>query len=117
MQNTTAYSRGDVVLVDFVFAEETGSKRRPVLLLSSERYMQGRQEAVVSAITSNTRRILVGDYLMADWEEAGLIYPSVATGILRTIKQSMIDRKMGAVSIRDLAEIESNLEQILELNR
>ncbi len=117
MQNTTAYSRGDVVLVDFVFAEETGSKRRPVLLLSSERYMQGRQEVVVSAITSNTRRILVGDYLMADWEEAGLIYPSVATGILRTIKQSMIDRKMGAVSIRDLAEIESNLEQILELNR
>jgi len=117
MQNTTAYSRGDVVLVDFVFAEETGSKRRPVLLLSSERYMQGRQEVVVSAITSNTRRILVGDYLMADWEEAGLIYPSVATGILRTIKQSMIDRKMGAVSIRDLVEIESNLEQILELNR
>jgi len=117
MQNTTAYSRGDVVLVDFVFAEETGSKRRPVLLLSSERYMQGRQEVVVSAITSDTRRILVGDYLMADWEEAGLIYPSVATGILRTIKQSMIDRKMGAVSIRDLAEIESNLEQILELNR
>ncbi len=117
MQNTTVYSRGDVVLVDFVFAEETGSKRRPVLLLSSERYMQGRQEVVVSAITSNTRRILVGDYLMADWEEAGLIYPSVATGILRTIKQSMIDRKMGAVSIRDLAEIESNLEQILELNR
>ena len=117
MQNTTAYSRGDVVLVDFVFAEETGSKRRPVLLLSSERYMQGRQEVVVSAITSNTRRILVGDYLMADWEEAGLIYPSVATGILRTIKQSMIDRKMGAVSLRDLAEIESNLEQILELNR
>ena len=116
MQNTTAYSRGDVVLVDFVFAEETGSKRRPVLLLSSEQYMQGRQEVVVSAITSNTRRILVGDYLMADWEEAGLIYPSVATGILRTIKQSMIDRKMGIVSPRDLAEIESNLEQILELN-
>ena len=46
MQNTTAYSRGDVVLVDFVFAEETGSKRRPVLLLSSEQYMQGRQEVV-----------------------------------------------------------------------
>ena len=105
-----------MVLVNFVFAEETGSKRRPVLLLSSDQYMNGRQEAVVSAITSNTRRILVGDYLMADWEDAGLIYPSVATGILRTIKQSMIDRKMGVVSRRDLAEIESNLEQILELN-
>ncbi len=115
MQSTTSYNRGDVVLVNFVFAEETGSKRRPVLLLSSDQYMKGRQEVVVSAITSNTRRILVGDYLMADWEEAGLLFPSVVTGIIRTIKQSMINRKMGAVSTGDFAEIESNLRQTLEL--
>ena len=113
---TTSYKRGDIVLVDFVFSEETGSKRRPVLLLSSDRYMEGRQEVVVSAITSNTGRILVGDHLMADWEEAGLLFPSVVTGILRTIKQSMIDRKMGEVSEGDLAEIKSKLKQILELD-
>ena len=106
----------DIVLVNFVFAKETGSKRRPVLLLSSDEYMEGRQEAVVSAITSNTRRILPGDYLMVGWEDCGLIFPSVVTGSLRTIKQSMIERKMGEISPRDLAEIESNLTQILELN-
>jgi mRNA interferase MazF len=113
---TTDYRRGDIVLVKFVFASETGSKRRPVLLLSSEEYMEGRQEVIVSAITSNTRRLLPGDHLMDDWEEAGLIFPSVNTGIVRTIKQSMIERKMGVVSQRDLAEIEANLTQILELN-
>ena len=110
------YSRGDVVLVNFVFSEETGSKRRPVLLISSDQYMRGRQEVIVSAITSNTRRLLTGDHLMIDWEEAGLLFPSVTTGILRTIKQSMIERKMGAVSRRDLTGIESNLTQILELH-
>jgi hypothetical protein len=78
--------------------------------------MEGRQEAVVSAITSNTRRILTGDYLMVDWEDSGLIFPSIVTGVLRTIKQSMIERKMGEISPRDLAEIESNLTQILELH-
>ncbi|HIN35431.1 MAG TPA: type II toxin-antitoxin system PemK/MazF family toxin [Dehalococcoidia bacterium] len=113
---TTDYRRVDIVLVNFVSAEETGSKRRPVLLLSPDEYMEGRQEAVVSAITSNTRRILTGDYLMVGWEDSGLIFPSVVTGILRTIKQSMIERKMGEISPRDLAEIESNLTQILELN-
>ena len=86
------------------------------MFLSSDEYMEGRQEAVVSAITSNTRRILTGDYLMVDWEDSGLIFPSVVTGILRTIKQSMIERKMGEISPRDLAEIESNLTQILELH-
>ena len=116
MQSTIVYSRGDVVLVNFVFAEETGSKRRPVLLLSSDRYMHGRQEVVVSAITSNTRRLLTGDHLMFDWEEAGLLFPSVTTGILRTIKQSMIELRMGVVSKRDLTEVESNLIQILALN-
>jgi mRNA-degrading endonuclease toxin of MazEF toxin-antitoxin module len=86
------------------------------LFLSSDEYTEGRQEAVVSAITSNTRRILTGDYLMVDWEDSGLILPSIVTGVLRTIKQSMIERKMGEISPRDLAEIESNLTQILELN-
>jgi mRNA-degrading endonuclease toxin of MazEF toxin-antitoxin module len=86
------------------------------LFLSSDEYTEDRQEAVVSAITSNTRRILTGDYLMVDWEDSGLIFPSIVTGVLRTIKQSMIERKMGEISPRDLAEIESNLTQILELN-
>ena len=53
---------------------------------------------------------------MVGWKDSGLIFPSVVTGILRTIKQSMIERKMGEISPCDLAEIESNLTQILELN-
>lgn len=113
---TTDFKRGDIVLVNFVFSDETASKRRPVLLLSSERYMEGRQEVIVAAITSNTRRLLEGDHLMFDWEEAGLLFPSVTTGIVRTIKQNMIERKMGVVSTNDLVEIEFKLSQILELN-
>ena len=113
---TTGYKRGDIVLVNFLFSDETASKRRPVLLLSSERYVEGRQEVIIAAITSNTRRLLEGDYLMTDWEEAGLLFPSVTTGIVRTIKQNMVERKMGVVSQRDLSEIEFNLSQILELN-
>ena len=75
------FSRQDVVLADFLFSEETGSKRRPVLVLSSPEYHRGRQEAVVATITSNTRRILPGDHLMDDWEHAGLLLPSVFTGM------------------------------------
>ena len=72
---TTEYKRGDIVLVNFAFAEETGSKRRPVLILSSNCYMEERQDVIVSAITSNTLRLLVGDHLMFDWEAADLLFP------------------------------------------
>ena len=108
-QSTIKYSRGDVVLISFVFADETGAKQRPAVIISSNTYHQQRQEAIISAITSRTNRILVGDHLINNWQEAGLLFPSVATGIIRTIKQSMIIRKLGKVSRDDLKGIDKQL--------
>ena len=112
----TLYNRGDVVLIGFVFADETGAKQRPAVIISSDAYHQQRQEAIISAITSNTDRILVGDCLIDYWQEAGLLFPSVATGIIRTIKQSMITRKLGAMSQSDLKEVNKQLSIALGLN-
>jgi len=105
----TSYSRGDVVLVSFVFADETGAKQRPAVIISSDTYHQQRQEAIISAITSKVDRMLVGDYLINNWRESGLLFPSVATEITRTIKQSMIVRKLGRISQDDLKEIDKQL--------
>ena len=111
----TVYNRGDVVLISFIFADETGAKQRPAVIISSDTYHQQRQEAIISAITSKTDRILVGDYLINYWQEAGLLFPSVATGIIRTIKQSMITRKLGRMSQNDLKEIDEQLSIALGL--
>lgn len=105
----TNYSRGDVVLVSFVFADETGAKQRPAVIISSDIYHQQRQEAIISAITSRVGRILVGDHAINHWREAGLLFPSVATGISRTIKQSMVVRRLGRISADDLKEIDRQL--------
>ena len=58
----TAYSRGDVVPVGFVFAEESRKKFRPAVVVSTPAYHRARQEVVVVAITSNIRRRLFGDH-------------------------------------------------------
>src|SRR5436189_6014205 len=89
---TTSFSRGDIVLVPFVFAEETGRKIRPVVVISSAGYNRSRHDLIVAAITSNMRRRLFGDYIVADWTSAGLLLPSIVTGIFRTIKQTMVER-------------------------
>jgi len=81
----TVYSRGDEVLVGFVFSDESGKKMRQAVVISSNAHHRARQEAVVAAITSNVRRRLFGDHLITNWKEAGLLFPSVATGILQTI--------------------------------
>src|SRR5437867_7923791 len=111
----TACSRGDVVLVGFVFSDQSGKKLRPSVVVSSSAYHRARQEVIVAAITSNVRRRLFGDHLIADWKKAGLLFPSVTTGILRTIKQTMIDRRLGAMTMPDLDSVELQLRRSLDL--
>lgn len=115
MQPTTTYRRGDVVLVNFLFSDGAGAKRRPAVLVSAHAYQRGRREVIAAAVTSNTDRILAGDSLLADWQEAGLLFPSVATGVIRTIKQSMITRTLGSLSHRDMDAIDQRLRLILDL--
>ncbi len=111
----TNYKRRDVVLVNFLFADQAGVKRRPAVIVSSDAYHQGRQETIIAAITSNINRVLPGDHLIQDWHGAGLLYPSVATGIIRTIKQEMIARKLGTMPLDDMKAIEDKLRLSLGL--
>ena len=111
----TDYEQGDVVLVHFIFTDETEAKRRPAVILSINDYHQDRQEAILAAITSNVDRLLVGDHLIAGWQEAGLLFPSVATGIIRTIKQAMIERRLGVMPPADMQAIRDKLRQVLGL--
>jgi len=111
----TAYKRGDVVLVGFVFSDESGKKLRPALVISSAAYNRGRKEVVVAAITSNVRRRLFGDHLIGDWKGAGLLFPSVATGILRTATREMLDRKLGVMAKVDMDAVDTGLRRSLAL--
>jgi mRNA interferase MazF len=111
----TSFSRGDVVLVRFVFADGKGAKQRPGLIISSDRYHQARREAILAAITSNIGRLLLGDYKIKAWRESGLLYPSVVTGIVRTIKRDMIATKMGELPAPELQVVEDKLRQIMNL--
>ncbi len=78
------------MLVGFVFSDESGGKLRPALVVSSQRYHEARQEVITAAIPSNAGRLLFGDRAIGAWREAGLRFPSVVTGIVRTVKASMI---------------------------
>lgn len=111
----TSCEQGEVVLVRFVFTDGTGAKRRPAVIVSTGDYQRGRQEAIIAAITSNVDRLLVGDHLIASWREAGLLFPSVATGVIRTIKQAMIERRLGVMSPEDMQAIREKLQQVLGL--
>ena len=112
----TTCKRGDVVFVPFMFTDRPVAKKRPALVVSSDDYHRGRREAIVAAITSRVRRpLLVGDCLIEGWETCGLTKPSVATGIIRTVKAGMIVRVLGSMPERDLAAYQRALSGALGL--
>lgn len=100
-------------MVDFGFTEGAGSKKRPALIISSDGYHKNRQEIIIAAITSNTERVLFGDTKISEWQNAGLLYPSLVTAIIRTIKNSLILRKLGILSKSDFQEVEASIRKAL----
>jgi mRNA interferase MazF len=110
------FSRGNVILINFIFSDESGIKLRPAVVVSSNNYLRGRKEAVIAAITSQIDRLLSGDHLISDWKVAGLLFPSVATGIIRTVKQEMVSRKLGIMPVKDMQAIDKKLRAMLNLD-
>ena len=130
MPRTIKYKPGDIVLVDFGFSEGSESKKRPALIISSDNYHKGRQEVIVVAITGNIKRVLFGDTKIDKWKEAGLIYPSLVTGIIRTIKDNMIihklrngglasdsqSHKLGTLLQQDFQKVQKNLGKAIVID-
>ena len=106
----TTYKQRDIVLVKFIFSEGTGFKKRPALILSSLEYHRSRREVIIAAVTSNVDRLLTGDTKVENWRKANLLFPSVVTGILQTIKGDMIERTLGSLTLDDFEEVHKSLK-------
>lgn len=52
MLSTTAYRRGDIVLVSFPFTDLASAKRRPALVISPDTFNALKEDLVLAAITS-----------------------------------------------------------------
>ncbi|CAG0969969.1 hypothetical protein BURK2_01224 [Burkholderiales bacterium] len=94
---------GEVVLVPFPFTDQSGTKKRPAVIISSSGYNANRRDLVIMAITSQVRQPLgFGEAPISDCQAAGLIKPSVLKPVVTTIEQGLVVRTLGALSVNDL---------------
>lgn len=111
---TMAHSFGDVVLVPFPFTDQSGAKKRPAVIVSSSGYNANRRDLIIMAITSQMRTPPgFGEALVADWQAAGLIKPSVLKPVFTTIEQGLVLRTMGALSTADLQTLREAIAQTI----
>lgn len=111
MPSTIAYKFGDLVLVPFPFTDQTGIKKRPAIVVSSEAYQHQRPDVVLMAVTS---RILqpagnLGEVLIIEWQKAGLPKASLIKPVFTTIEKKLILRKLGELQESDRAALRQTL--------
>lgn len=112
----TTYEKGDVVLVLFPFSDQATTKKRPAVVISSNNYNNISSDIVIMAITSQTTKAYgIGECLIGDWKDAGLLKPSAIKPAISTIEQSLVLRRLGRLSPEDIISMESALMQLLDL--
>jgi mRNA interferase MazF len=114
--------RGDIVVVDFPFADTRQSKVRPALVVQNDRDNQKIRKIVIAMITGNLRRKGDASPLYIDPSDpagasSGLTFPSlVSCNNLFTVEQDSIQRVLGHLSDTLKQQLETCLKAALELS-
>ena len=114
MPTTTGYEFGDVVLVPFPFTDQTGSKQRPAVVISSARYHRERRDLIIMAVTSQVgRSATAGEVAVTAWQQAGLLKASVVKPVIATVEKQLVRRKLGRLAKEDRQALQDALRNIL----
>jgi mRNA interferase MazF len=109
-----ALAFGQIVLVPFPFTNQSGTKKRPAAIVSTAGYNTSRRDLIIMAITSQVRQpVGFGEAVIADWESAGLLKPSVTKPVLATIEQGLVLRTLGTLSESDLRALRKVIAQTI----
>jgi len=112
----TLFKRGDVLLVPFPFSDQSSSKKRPAIIISSDPFNRYSDDIFVIAVTSNiTRREKLGDISIQSWQEAGLLKPSVIKPAISTIEKKLVIKTLGSLSHNDTISLNKTLSEIFAL--
>jgi mRNA interferase MazF len=110
----THYDFGDVVLVPFPFTDQTTTKKRPAIVVSSNDYNGQRPDLILVAVTSQMRQsTFFGEITLTQWTQAGLIKPSVIKPIFATVDKNLVLKKLGQLQKDDRKALHNILQSVL----
>ena len=106
------FSNADVVLVPLPFSDQTATKARPAIVVSAP---HPSRDLFVVALTSRLEGLLPGEFVLADWQSAGLNVPSALKRAVGTISSNIVLRRLGRISGRDARAVRESLRLWLGL--
>lgn len=110
----TRFEFGDVVLVPFPFTDQSATKQRPAIVVSSQAYNSERPDLIIMAVTSQIKpAAILGEVIVQDWQAAGLLKPSAIKPVITTIEKPLVIKTLGRLNERDQQALRDALKVIL----
>lgn len=98
---------GDIVILDFPGAQRI--KRRPAVVVSTDLYHNARPDVILGLLTTNLATATAPtDYILQDWQTAGLRNASAFRAFLATMPVTSIT-VVGHLSNQDWQEVQRRL--------
>jgi mRNA interferase MazF len=108
-----AISFGDVVLVPFPFTDQTASKKRPAVVVSSGVLHRESIDLIVMAVTTQPRAASSLKTPVTQWQQAGLLRPSVIKPVLATLERPLVLKKLGSLQDPDRRALATTLAALI----
>jgi mRNA interferase MazF len=118
-EEAAALTFGTIVLVPFPFTDQTASKQRPAVVVSTDAYNAARPDTILMAITSQLRASSAGggaygEVWLTQWQKAGLLKPSLVKPVIATLEQHLIIRQLGTLADTDAQALRTAIKKIIE---
>jgi len=108
------YNFGNVLLLPFPFTDQSTTKKRPAVVISSNIYNQHKPDIIIIAVTSKTNTPLTeGELSIIKFREAGLLKPSIIKHLITTIDKNLVIKKLGDLQIEDCGNLKNLIQRIL----
>lgn len=110
------YKQRQIVLVPFPYSDLSGTKRRPVLIVSNDSYNKAFNDVLVCVITSNLRKDDYSVTLSNDDLEIGVLPESsvVKSHKLFTIHKDKIIKTFSLVKEEFFAQVNEKIKHLIE---
>lgn len=115
MEEVLGLQHRDIVLVPFPFTDQTGNKRRPALIISSDEFNRESQDIIALAITSysNGEKYEVA-ITPEDWKNGNYSESHIKTWAVCTIDKELIIKKIGRLSVQKYNKAIGKLNEIIK---
>jgi mRNA interferase MazF len=104
-----------IVVVPFPFTDQSASKRRPAVVLSSTLFNASVQHSVLAMVTSAKNSNWLLDVMISDLQSAGLTSASIVRMKLFTLDNRLIIRQVGKLVDIDQQAVGKAFNQLFDI--